>query len=548
MTTNQDLAEIFRSVADILDLEGERFKPEAYRRAARSIETLAEDIRRVAGRGELDRIPGVGEAIAEKIREYLRDGKIGYYERIQREIPPGVLEIMRLPGVGPKTARRFLVEFGIEGPQELGAALAGGRFQGVKGFGDRKVALLLEALGTGRKEGARRPLLAAWRTARRLVDDLKRAAPLDQIEVAGSLRRRRESVGDLDLLVTSTQPAAVLDAFGRLPGVASVKLRGGTKETVVLDDRLQVDLRVVEPAAFGSALQYFTGSKDHNVHLRTLSRDRGLKLNEYGVFRGEERVAGATEEEVYAALELPWIPPEIREDRGEIELAQGRRLPKLVGPGDIRGELHVHLGPTATAEEVDRHLAEAASLGWSFVGFILPPEGTPSFARVRDHLQDRRSPGSGRASALIGVELPLGKGPAAGAADYFLGTARGAEPPPSAEIPRPLVVVHLALAAPGSEATPEATRHWVDWARAHEVALEVSPAGAADGLDSAGVRQAGEGEVRLHLTAGIREPGEDLSAFELALGFARRGWFPAGRLVNAAPPGERRPTGRRRRG
>ncbi len=548
MTTNQELAEIFRSIADILDLEGERFKPEAYRRAARSIETLAEDIRRVAQRNELDQIPGVGEAIAEKIREYLKDGKIGYYERIQREVPAGVLEMMRVPGIGPKTARRFLVEFGIEGPQELATALTEGRFRDVKGFGDRKVAVLKAALGSGRKEGTRRPIQIAWRTARRLVEALGHAAPLDRIEVAGSFRRRRESVGDLDILVTSTEPSRVLDEFGRIAGVAQVRLRGPTKETVVLDDGLQVDLRVVEPAAFGSALQYVTGAKDHNVHLRTLARDRGLKVNEYGVFRGEERVAGATEAEVYEALDLPWIPPEIREDRGEIELAQGRRLPTLIDPADVKGELHVHLGPAATVGEVDRRLEEAGALGWSFVGFVLPP-GSSLPSRVLEHLETCRTAAPGRPLARVGRELRLGESAEPDGVDYLLASARGISKPPTGRLSSsPLALVHLALAPPGSEATPEATRSWIDWAAAHRVALEVSPSGAADGLDSAGVRRAGESSVRLHLSAGAAGEADELRAIELAIGLARRGWLPSGRLVNAVPSGAPRSAPARRRG
>ncbi len=543
MTSNQELAEIFRSIADILDLQGERFKPEAYRRAARSIETLAEDIRRVDARGELEKIPGVGEAIAQKIREYLTDGKIGYYERVQKEVPAGVLEIMRLPGVGPKTAGRFLIEFGIEGPQELSTALEAGRFRGVKGFGDRKVALLKEALGASRTPGGRLPLAQAWTLARRIVADLRAVAPLDRIEVAGSLRRRRESVGDLDILVTTGRAPEVLDAFGRLPMVKTVKLRGSTKETVLVEGGTQVDLRVMEPLAFGAALQYFTGSKDHNVHLRTLARDRGLKANEYGVFRGDERIAGASEEEVYAALDLPWIPPEIREDRGELELAQARRLPTLVSASDLSGDLHVHLEPTATPAEVDRRLVEAAQRGWTFLGFVLPPSREGPDRRLIDHLTACRSPAPQRAIARLGREVPLGKTATAEGVDFLLASAQGLEhPPPGAPPESVTALVHLSLARAGAEATPEATRAWVDWAKTHAVALEVSPAAAADGLDSAGVRRAGEAGLSLHLTAGIQAGRGELDGIELSLGLARRGWLGPERLVNRELPAAGRPT------
>ncbi|HZY93034.1 MAG TPA: helix-hairpin-helix domain-containing protein [Thermoplasmata archaeon] len=548
MTTNQELAEIFRSIADILDLQAERFKPEAYRRASRSIESLAEDIRRVAQRRELHQIPGVGAAIAEKIEEYLRDGKIGYYERLKAEVPAGVLEIMRLPGVGPKTARRFLGEFGIEGPAELATAIEAGRFQGVKGFGERKLELLKQALGAGQKGGRRRPLLEGWRIARRLVAAISAAAPVDRIEVAGSLRRRRESVGDLDILVTSNEPAQVLDAFGHLPDVTAVKLRGTTKETVLVEGELQVDLRVVEPEAFGAALQYFTGSKDHNVHLRTLARDRGLKINEYGVFRGDDRVAGRTEEDVYATLELPWIPAEMREDRGEIEAALAHRLPPIVGPSDIAGDFHVHLSPEGSTEEIDRRLGEAHAAGWTFLGFVLP-EGDSLSQAALDHLRSRRAPSPGRASARVGCEVPLGAAPSSPDVDYVLHSARGVAQPPSGRLATtPFAVVHLALGSSGEEATPDTTRTWVDWAAAHAVGLEVSPFGAADGLDSAGVRAAAKAKVRVHLTAALRSPDDRLDALELSIGLARRGWLPPALALNGGLPAPTAPpVGRRTR-
>ena len=541
MTTNQELAEIFRSIGDILDLEGERFKPEAYRRAARSIETLAEDIRRIADRNQLDEIPGVGEAIAEKVREYLRTGKIQYYERVQREIPPGVLEIMRLPGVGPKTARRFLVEFGIEGPQELTAAIDAGRFRGAKGFGDRKLELLRQALEAGSKGGRRIPLLAGWTISRQLVAALTARAPVDRIEVAGSLRRRRESVGDLDVLVTSRQPEAVLTAFGTLPEVREVKLRGSTKETVLVGDGLQVDLRVVEPEAFGAALQYFTGSKDHNVHLRTLARDRGLKVNEYGVFRGEERIAGRTEEEVYAALDLPWIPPEMREDRGEIDAALAHRLPPVVEPSGLVGDLHVHLSRTASPDEVDRRLEEAKRRGWAVLGFTLPLADVPSMTAVVERIRSRSTATDGRAAARWAVEVTLGS-PAdpLPAADYVLADASGLPRPPDLgrKVPA-LFLTHLALGPPGSEGTPDTTRSWVEWAKARGVGLEVSPLGASDGLDATGVRHAAEVGGTVHLTAGVRTPTDEFDRIDLSVGTARRGWLPPTLALNREVPATR---------
>src|SRR5579863_8233957 len=225
MSTNGELADQLRGIADLLDLMGERFKPEAYRRAARSIETLPEDVRAISGRGELDAIPGVGEAISEKIREYLRDGHMAYYERLRAEVPPGVVELMRLSGMGPKTARRLWTDLGIEGPAELTAAIDAGRLNGLSGFGPKKIENLRTALTAATSTGRRLPLPEAYDLAEKLLGAL-RAAPVDQLVVAGSLRRRRESVGDLDILATSQEPAKVLDAFTALPERIEVKLKG----------------------------------------------------------------------------------------------------------------------------------------------------------------------------------------------------------------------------------------------------------------------------------------------------------------------------------
>ncbi len=375
MPSNAEASEIFRNIADLLDVLGEKFKPEAYRRAARSIESLTEELARVAARDELRTIPGVGEAISEKIREYLAHGTVAYYERLRREVPPGVVELMRLSGLGPKTARRFWVELGLEGPAELSDAIDRGRLDGVKGFGPKKIEQIRATLRAARtapaEGGGRLPIERAYPLAERIARALRGVPGTDRVEAAGSFRRRRETVGDLDILVTSAAPAKVFDAFSALPEVREVRARGDTKETVVLANGLQVDLRVVEPSSFGAALQYFTGSKEHNVHLRSIARARGLKINEYGVFREEERVGGGTEEEVYASLGLPWIPPELREDHGEIDAAARGELPRLVTEDDRVGDLHVHLAPVASPTQVDRLVAEARAQRLSYVGFVL---------------------------------------------------------------------------------------------------------------------------------------------------------------------------------
>ena len=532
MSTNSDLAEIFREIADLLDLQGERFKPEAYRRAARSLDSLTEDVRAVAGRGELDSIPGVGAAISEKIREYLQTGAIEYYERIRRASPPGLLEIMRLPGIGPKTARRFWVEVGVEGPQELAAAVDAGRLNGLKGFGPRKIDLVRKALHPASSPGPRTPLRGAAQRAEAIVAALRASAPIDQIEVAGSLRRGRESVGDIDILVTSTEPERVFDAFSALPDRREITLRGPTKETIVFADGLQVDLRVVEPSAFGAALQYFTGSKDHNVRLRSLARDRGLKINEYGVFRGDDRVAGATEAEVYGTLGLSYIPPEIREDQGEIAAAGAGTLPRLVEAGDLKGSLHVHVDASAPGSEIARIIQAATERGWTYLGVVLSSSSPESRARWRS--------ASTRATrVLIGEEsgVPAAASPSADpdAADYRLLRAEPSGPPPTdgpaADHVR--LLTHLRTGAEGTLADPVAVTAWIGWALRTGTALEVAGSGAEGGLDAPSVHRLVEGGGRVHVTG---DPWDDLS-LRIAVRNARRGWATRDRVLNAEEAG-----------
>jgi len=547
MPSNAEAAELFRGIADLLDVLGERFKPEAYRRAARSIDTLTEDLGRVSARDELGTIPGVGQAIAEKIREYLATGQVQYYQRLQHEVPPGVVEIMRLPGLGPKTARRFWVELGIEGPSELSDAIAAGRLDQVKGFGPRKIELIRNTLEHARTAPAahREPIELAYPIAERIVRTLRERSPSDRVEAAGSFRRRRETVGDLDILVTSDEPEKVFDTFSSLPEVREVRMRGGTKETVILTSGLQVDLRVVEPDAFGAALQYFTGSKEHNVHLRTIARDRGLKINEYGVFRAEERVGGRTEEEVYATLGLPWIPPEIREDRGEIEAAARSQLPTLVAESDLVGDLHVHLPVGATTADVDRLVLEARRRHYSYVGLVVggvDPDGHPFSvpATTLARVEATRVPG---ARVLRAVEVGPGVDPSAHQAppaDYAI-----ARPLRATKLPESLengavpvrLVAHL---GGGNDLSLAPARRWIDLAHAVAAAVEVGP--GPERLDSSWARLARDTGVRLAVPTGVGDAPDD-PRLPIALGFARRAGAQRPDVINAGPFPE---AGRRR--
>jgi DNA polymerase/3'-5' exonuclease PolX len=538
MTSNAEATEIFRTIADLLDLVGEKFKPEAYRRAARSIESLTEDLGAVSARHELRSIPGVGEAIAEKIEEYLRTGSVAYYERLKREVPPGLVELMRLPGLGPKTARRFWVELRVEGPAELRDAIAAGSLVGVKGFGEKKIEQIrsaLESAAAGPSLAARRPIEEVYPVAQALVTTLREETGADRVEVAGSFRRARETVGDLDILVTTQDPARVFEVFSAHPLVGDVKMRGETKETVLLRSGLQVDLRVVRPEEFGAALQYFTGSKDHNVRLRSLARDRGLKVNEYGVFRGEERVAGATEEQVYACLGLAFIPPELREGRGEIETAALGKLPPLVTESDLKGDLHTHLSTDAGPDELDRVVTEARARHYSYLSVVVAgvradgthwtlPEAT------RNRLGELTFPGLRLARGLETGPGPIPKGLGAVPFDVRLlrptPTSSG-DPTSTDTSPTAALIVHVGSSVASDAA---ALARWVEVAVRSRAAIEVGP--GPERLDSTAARQAREAGVLLHIPAGVGAAPEDPVRL-VALGFARRAGAPPNGVANA---------------
>ncbi len=535
MTTNSELVAILRETADLLDVLGEQFKPEAYRRAARSIESLTEDVRAVAGRDGLREIPGVGEAIAEKTLEFLRTGHVAYHDRLLKEVPPGLLEIVGLPGLGPKTARRFWTELGIEGPAELAAAIEAGRLDGVKGFGPKKIEQIRAALAARAASGpARRlPIAVAYPIATRLLRSVRALPSVERAELAGSFRRGQETVGDLDLLATSTAPESVFDAFSKLPDVKAIRLRGPTKETVLLEHDLQVDLRVVEPAAFGAALQYFTGSKDHNVTLRTLARDRGLKINEYGVFRGEERVAGRTEEEVYAALGLAWIPPELRVDRGEIALAAKGPLPPLVEATDLVGELHLHLAPDATPADLERALRDAAERRYAYVGVVVAgvaDDGTTF------RLPEATARALARAPPKVRVLRVVEVGPGGGASDlertecdYRLIRPQG-DRAPATLAPDARAIVHLGFGE--GDVSPDRGAAWIEAARKGHLALEVGPGPGR--LDSNWARTAREAGVALAVPTGVG--AEDLDpTLPVGLAFARRAGALEKDVANARP-------------
>ena len=341
---NADVAEVFGEVADLLEIQGGNpFRVRAYRNAARSVGEYAQNVRTMVAEGaDLKAIPTIGDDLALKIREIVSTGSCALLASLRTQVPSAVTALLHVPGLGPKRVRRLYEQLHVQSLEELERAAAEGRIHTLPGFGALTEAHILASIQTHFDKSRRFLFAQARQRAEPLLAWLAASPGVARVEAAGSLRRLRDTVGDIDILATARDPAAVTRRFVGYEDVTEVLAQGPTRASVVLRGGLQIDLRVVEPESFGAALTYFTGSKAHNVALRRLAQERGLKINEYGVFRANTRIAGETEASVYASVGLRWIAPELREDRGELEAARGDGLPELITRDDLRGDLHAH--------------------------------------------------------------------------------------------------------------------------------------------------------------------------------------------------------------
>ncbi len=365
MSANARVSQVLYQIGEVLTIKEDRFRSRAFNTAAQRIVSLTEDIRKIKDRGALQEIPGVGKGIAAVIEEILETGGSKVLEELEASLPPGIREMMRLEGVGPKKAVRLQKALGIASIDDLEKAAKEGRVRGLKGFGEKTEANILEAIEELRSRQDRFLLGAVLPVIEELKAYMAESDAVLAVEVAGSARRRRDTVGDLDVLVSSLSPEVVSERFVSMPPVARVLSHGSTRSTVVMNNFLQVDLRVVPPESYGAALQYFTGSKDHNVKLRTIAVRAGYKLNEYGLFDREtdEVVAGEDEEGIYRVLGMELMPPELRENRGEIEAAIEGALPKLVTMDDIKGDFHIHSTWSEGTASIETMAKKAISLG-----------------------------------------------------------------------------------------------------------------------------------------------------------------------------------------
>ncbi len=400
---NSDIEEILNTVANLLEIKGENpFRVRAYHNAARTVQGMSQSVAEMVRQGQdLSELPGVGKDLAGKIEEIVNTGTLPLLTQLQGEMPAGLTDLMRVPGLGPKRVAALYKELGVTTLDDLLQAAEQGRIQTLEGFGEKtEQRIREEAAKLQQRQSKRISLVVAEQIAGPLVEYLKETPGANDVIVAGSYRRQKETVADLDILATCAKNSKVMDRFVKYEDVRQIVSQGGTRSTVVLRSGVQVDLRVVPQVSYGAALLYFTGSKEHNIAIRKIGLAKKLKINEYGAFRGEKRIAGRTEDEMYAKIGLPFIEPELREDRGEIEAARKGKLPKLLKLQDIRGDLHVHTKRTDGHDTIEELIEAAKKHGYEYIAITdhskhvtvahgLKPEQVREQVREIDKINDK---------------------------------------------------------------------------------------------------------------------------------------------------------------
>lgn len=392
---NQEIAKILQKIADFLEMEKAAFRPQAYERAAINLETLEEDVGEIYKKGglkSLKEIPGVGENIAKRIEEYLKTGKVKYYEDLKKKTPVKIEELIAVEGLGPKKVRVLYERLGIRNLKDLEKAARGRKVAPLFGFGPKTEKNILEGIKFLKRSKGRFLFGEIWPRVQEITADLKKLKEVRQISEAGSVRRRKETIGDVDILITSSSPKKVTDYFTSRPGIVKIWSKGSTKASVRMREGFDIDMRVIPDRSYGSALQYFTGSKEHNIATRKIAIDKGLKLSEYGLFRGPGMIAGRTEKEIYKALGMAYPEPELRENQGEIEAAirqyQGKLngLPNLIDYKDIKGDLHTHSSWNGGENTIEEMAKAALSMGYEYLGI----SDHTKFLRIEHGLDERQ--------------------------------------------------------------------------------------------------------------------------------------------------------------
>lgn len=556
---NKKVAAILDLVADYLEMDGVDFRTKAYRRAAHTVDFLSQPIEEVWKEGGLEKLPGIGKAIALKIEEILYTGSLQYLEDLKQQYPVDFEGLLLVEGLGPKTIKLLYQELGVKNLDDLEKAARRGHIHRLKGMGVKSEKKILENLEFARKSTGRRllgdVLPLAWELKKRIIS----LPEVQIVEIAGSIRRRKETVGDIDILTVTSNPQKVMDYFVNMDLVGGIISHGPSKSTVRLKDGMEVDLRVFKKEEYGSALVYFTGSWELNVELRKIAIAQGLKLNEYGVFRGEEQLAGRTEEEVFQALGLSYIEPELRENRGEIEAAQTGELPELVEKSDIKGDLHLHTRWSDGRSSILEMAEAAQKLGYQYLAITDHAQGLPvaggldeialqeqmiEIDTLNDELEDIR--------VLKGVELNIGvdgtidiEEVVLEELDIVLAAIHSGVPfKPGTMTGIILDILEMEhvdiLAHPSGRKLKKRPAYDIDLEKVFETAAETGTILEVDGqpkrldLNDENIRMALKYGCRLSVDTDAHHT-RDLDYMELAVSTARRGWAQAPDVVNTLP-------------
>jgi DNA polymerase (family 10) len=559
---NREVARILNAMADMLEIKGDNpFRIRAYRRAAQNIEEQAEDVATLMDRQMLEEIPGIGKDLASKIHDIATTGTFQEYEKLKAEVPSGVVELLKIPGIGPKTAQLFYETKGIDSVARVEAAARAGELRGLPGIKAKTEENILRGIEMLKRASGRMPLGLALPLAQEITARLRQVKGVTRIDCAGSVRRMKETVGDIDILAVSTAPGKVMDAFVALPMVREVLTHGETKSSVMTRQGIQVDVLVVDPKAFGAAWLYFTGSKAHNIHLRDMAKKKGLKISEYGVFaeRTGKRIAGREEEEIYEALGLPYIAPELREDTGEIEAALTGQLPDLITAEDIRGDLHVHSTWSDGAHTIKEVADAARRRGYRYIAItdhskglgIVRGLGAEDLAKQREEI-GRLNRGLRDFRILTGIEvniradgtLDLPDGVLA-KLDFVIASVHSAfrqdQQTMTERIVRALGKSHVhVLGHPTGRLLGEREPYDLDFdrlleaARKNRVALEISASPLRLDLNDAHARRAKEAGVPLVINTDTHTLAE-FDHIHLGVATARRGWIEKRDVLNTLP-------------
>lgn len=563
---NQEIAQIFHEIAGFLKMEGVAFKPYAYQKAATILESSERDIEEIyrkGGRKALEKVPGVGKSMAKKIEEYFKTGKIKYYEKLKKRTPVKIEELTAVEGLGPKTVRILYRKLGIKNLKDLEKASRAHKIAPLFGFGEKTEKNILEGIAFLKRSRGRFLLGEILPQVKEILLRLKSLKEIEQISVAGSLRRMKETIGDVDILVTTKNSKKVMDFFVSLPGVVKIWGKGPTKSSIRMKQGFDIDLRVVQKKSYGSALQYFTGSKEHNIATRKIAINKGLKLNEYGVFRGRKMIAGWNEAGVYRALGLRWMPPELRENQGEIEAALKRKLPKLVAIKDIKGDLHCHSDWDGGANSILEMSRRAREMGYEYLGITdhtkflkiehgLNEKQLSQQRKEIDKLNERLKIKNEEFRILQGAETNiLNDGSidihdrALKNLDYAIAGIHSSFKMEKTKMTERIIKAMKnpyikIISHPTGRILKRRDEYQVDFnkilraAREYKVILEINSCPTRLDLNDRNVRRAKEAGIKMVINTDAHHR-DQLSYIELGVAQARRGWAEKGDIINTYP-------------